>query len=245
MAKTSAQKAADLTASFEGSAGYGSLSGNFDKAGISFGFIQFNLISNTLQPVIRAMYAVDPVRFRRACTVPNAWFKGPHDHTEDLLVMAGLSGAAAVAWAVSRQDAGFRLLPHWTAVFGNLAREPLFQAVQARFAKPYMDRAVTYMAAYGFRSERALSLLFDICVQCGSITLGSKTRYQLATAGRSLDEQGKLKALATAVMKQDDREWVQRDILSRKMTIAVGMGVVHSTPYNLAKDFGITDAPVT
>lgn len=245
MAKTSQQKAADLTASFEGAAGYASLAGNFDGAGISFGFIQFNFGSGTLQPVIRAMRAADPERFRRACTQPNAWHGGLYDHTAELMKVAAMDRAAAVKWAVERQDSGGRLLPHWTAVFLALGRDPVFQAIQARFAKPYMDRALAYMKTYGFRSERALALLFDVCVQCGSITLGSRTRYLAATAGWSLGEQAKLKALAVAVTKQDSRAWVQRDILSRKMTIAEGFGVVHGRPYNVAKDFGITDAPAT
>lgn len=245
MVKTSEQKAADLTAAFEGSAGYSSLTGNFDGAGISFGFIQYNFGSGTLQPVLRAMFAADPAEFRRCCTVMNAWFGKVYDHTSDLLAAANMGNAAAVKWARDRQDSGFRLLPHWTAIFKNLGAVPAFQAVQARFAKRYMDTARKIMKTFGFKSERALCLGFDIAVQCGSVTLGSRARYAKATVGRKIDELAKLEALARAVQFQDSRGWVQRDILSRKLTIAKGFGVVHGRAYNLAKDFGIGDRPAT
>jgi hypothetical protein len=242
--KTTIEKCFELTGAFEGG-GYAALAGNFDGAGISFGVIQYNLYSKTLQPVIRDMYAAGPQTFRRCMT--HVVQGKAIDLTDELLRVCAMAPAAAVQWAQARQDTGGRFLPHydhWVRAFKALATVDGFNVVQRKHASRYMERAQGYVKSYGFKSERALALMFDISVQCGSITLGSWTRYQAATVGRVLTEQKKLEALARAVQFQDSRAWVQRDILSRKLTIATGVGIVHGRSYNLHRDFGITDARI-
>jgi hypothetical protein len=97
------------------------------------------------------------------------------------------------------------------------------------------------MTKYGFKSERALCLLFDICVQMGSITLASHKRY-MGAVSRSTSEQLCLIAMAEAVVPQAGR-W-GFDVRARKMAIARGTGIVHGRSYNMSTDFGVTDAPV-
>lgn len=237
---TSQEKCFALTGAFEGR-GYRSLSGSFDGQGISFGFLQWNLGQGTLQPLLKAMHKAGPKTFQRCCTV---WVSSKDterllDLSGDLLQVAGRTPADAVAWAEQRQDEGDRLLPHWVQVFYNLADEPGFQAIQRQFAKPYMDKAIAYAQTFNFQSERGLALLFDICVQMGSITAPSRQRYQATAKG---DEADRLLAMAHAVTPQAGKRWA-RDVLSRKRTIALGKGVVHGMPYHLERDFGISLKP--
>lgn len=235
------EKCFNLTAAFEGG-GYAALSGNFDGQGISFGFLQWNLGRGTLQPLIRAMFEANHAAFRTCCTQYVDHYKKTMDLSTDFLAVGYMDSDIAVKWAVQRQDKGHRLLPHWTKIFKALAAVPEFQAVQRRFARPYLDRALTYQNTYGFRSERGLALMFDICVQMGSIGPGARGRYAAAVTGRALTEQQKLEAMATAIAPQGG-PWA-KDVLSRKMTIAKGAGIVHGRPYQLERDFGLTLGPV-
>lgn len=95
---------------------------------------------------------------------------------------------------------------------------------------------------YGWKSERGLALAFDIAVQMGSVGPGARARYAAATAGRGLGEAGLLAAMARAIAPQGGR-WAA-DVLSRKLTIAVGAGIVHGRSYNVERDFDITMRPV-
>lgn len=240
MTKTTEEKCFALTAAFEGG-GYTALAGNFDGQGISFGVIQFNLGRGTLQPLLLAMYRLHPAAFARCCTV--AVQGRTQDVTSSLLELIGLSPTQGVAWAKARQDAGGRFRPeytHWVTIFRHLGTEPEFQAVQRAKAEPYMVTARGIVARYGWRSERALALAFDIAVQMGSVGPGARLRY--ARASRGLGELAQLAAMAKAIAPQGGR-WA-RDVLSRKLAIALGAGVVHGRSHHLERDFGITTGPV-
>lgn len=237
----SEEKAFLITSSYEG-AGYIELTGNFDGQGFSFGVICFNLGKNTLQPLIRAMYQAGPETFKKCCTVKvaSAPYNGAFvDLSNDLLAVCNeMTPEQAVKWAEARQDGNHRPMQHWSSVFHNLGSEPGFQAIQRKFAKPYMDKAKKYMSEFGFVSERALALLYDICVQMGSVKIASLQRYRNGMKPGML-EQERLVLLAQSVAPQAGR-W-SSDGLSRKMAIAKGTGKVHGRYYDMAKDFGLTD----
>lgn len=232
-------KAWAVTMAFEGG-GYTNLSGSFDGMGVSFGALQWNLGKGTLQALLKRMNQEYPVEFRRACDVPG----GPegYDLGLELLKIAAMPPSAAVKWAEERQDAGHRFKPeykHWVTVFRGLGAVPQLQAVQRAAGSPYMATAKRYMAQLGFRSERALCLLFDIAVQMGSIKAQSMARYNAACVeNKGASEELRLALLARAVAPQGGR-WAN-DVLSRKLTIARGAGIVHGRSYHLERDFGVT-----
>lgn len=235
---TAEEKAWAVTMAFEGG-GYGNLSGSFDSMGVSFGALQFNLGKGTLQALIKRMNHECPVEFRRTCNVPNPLGK---DLGLELLKVCALSSTEAVKWAEERQDEGHRFKPeyrHWVTVFRGIGAVPQLQAVQRKQGAGYMAAAKRYMARFGFRSERALCLLFDIAVQMGSIKAASVTRYNAWLVERKgAGEEAKLEALARAVGPQGGR-W-ERDVLSRKLTIAIGKGIVHGRSHHLERDYGVT-----
>ncbi len=236
---TTIEKCFLLTGAFEGG-GYDTLSGNFDGMGISFGFLQWNLGQGTLQSLLLSMYEAGPKTFQRCCTQPVAQFGGAtKDLTQDLLAVCRMPKAEGVAWAAARCSGRYSaLLPHWRAVFKALAAEPGFQRIQRNHANPYVNTAKGCMIQYGFESERALALFFDVSVQQGSVDGDSRQAY-LATLTEDQSEETRLYNMAKCVGQQANPEWIQ-DVTQRKMTIALGRGTVHGTAYNLEQDFGIT-----
>lgn len=246
MQDTTIEKIFRLTAAFEGGAGYATLSGDFDGQGISFGAMQWNLGMGTLQRLLLAIHKAGPATFERCLTQPVAAapYNGkPVNLAPDLLRVCRELGAPnrraeAVAWARERQDGRGRLLPHWTAAFKALAAEPGFQAIQRQYAGPYLTRAAGYLPRFGLKSQRAAALMFDITIQCGSILPGTARRLDGELA-RVTGEQARMERIAVAVADQVNRRW-RLDVLSRKMTIARGAGVVHGRAYHLARDFAIT-----
>lgn len=241
---TTVEKCFALTGAFEGK-GYSTLAGNGDGQGLSWGFIQWCFGQGTLQALLLAMHANGPATFRRCCTQPVAQMAGKVvDLSADLIAICSQPNGRAVAWAAARQDSKHVPLKHWRDAFDALAAEPGFQAIQRAHAGAYMDRAKKYQSRYSFQSERALALLFDICVQQGSILADTHDLY-MATAHQSGPyESDRLEALARAAGRQADARWIQ-DVTARKMTIARGRGTVHGTVYDIARDFGITMDPVT
>jgi hypothetical protein len=243
--RTSAEKAFAITMSFEGDGGYASLSGNFDGEGISFGCVQFNLGQGTLQPVLLDMQANGPATFAKCFTQHVALFNRDVDLSGEIIKVCHLAPSDAVVWAKSMQDSKGDFLKsydHWEMAFKALATIAGFNAVQRKHAGVYMDRAKAYMSAFGFKSERALCLLFDICIQMGSISLMSKARYHAASIGQPNDEPSRLIRLAKAVTPQGGK--YSGDVLARKLCIAAGSGLVHGHTYDLQRDFGVTDGPV-
>lgn len=241
---TSEEKCFAVTGAFEGG-GYANLTGNFDGMGISFGFLQWNLGKGTLQPLIKAMYQLDPALFTRCCTVrvDSPPYNGKIVNLgPDLLDVCELSSTGAVRWATQRQTSKFQLLPHWRLVFGSLGHEPKFQAVQRQKAGAYMTKARQIMKDFGFKSERALVFCFDVAVQMGSVKPPSRGRYLHMMAANS-SEKAKLSTLARALGPQAGK-WEQ-DVLSRKLCIALGTGRVHGRDYDLLRLYGVSDLEVT
>ena len=193
------------------------------------------------------MHNRNPELFKTCCTVYVNLYKKKMDLSKPLLQICDRSVATIRAFFTdpSRQDPiKKRLVPHWEELFKNLGKQPEFQVVQREFAKPYMDRAIDYCKKYKFVSERAVALMYDICVQLGSLSTGTRARYAAATMGRVITEQTRLIKMAEAVTKQANKKW-QADVYSRKMCIAnQGKGFVHGKAQNLERDFGLGDDPV-
>lgn len=237
----SKQRAMAITGTFEG-AGWGGVSNAGDGMGWSFGVIQWNFGQSTLQPLILDMQANGPQTFVTACTQPVAAYGGkPINLAPELLAAVRLPGRGGVQWCEQHQDANGQPLPHWRAVFEALGNVQGFRTVQLKHAKPYMDRAEVYMSQFGFATDRALCLLFDVCVQMGSISDESRARYAIESASAT-SEQQKLVALARAVGPQAG-QW-SSDVESRKLAIATGKGIVHGRVFDGAA-FGLNDGPVT
>ena len=232
---TTEEKCWLLTPDFEGN-GYAGLTGDFDGQGWSYGILSWACGEGTLQPLIKSFYDNGPATFQRCCTVPvNGTVT---DLSPDLLAWLKMPVAEATQWAAARceTEGNRQPLAHWLQVFKNLGEVPEYQALQREAGASYMAVAHSICRDLGFVTERGLALAFDIAVQDGSVRPEAKAAYKAAGS-----EQDRLISLAHAVAKASR---YPADVLSRKMTIATGSGVVHDKYYNLAAWPGLTLGPI-
>jgi murein DD-endopeptidase MepM/ murein hydrolase activator NlpD len=212
------------------------LSNNFDKQGISFGCLQQNVGSESLQPLLAEM--------ERKYPEVMATVFSPKHHAQILAMLAD-NKRAQMAWAVGINQHGWK---RWRAEFAALGRTPENRRLQLKAAYSVYVKSLALAKKFGLHSERGVVLMFDILTQNGGMLghLGDASPAILQEFAKLKfngqdSELERLKVIAeqrAAVAKPD----YQKDVLSRKLSIAQGVGVVHRSTYNLEKDFGITMA---
>jgi hypothetical protein len=231
------RKIFNITGAFEGGDGFSNLAGNFDGQGLSFGFLQWSFGKGSLQPLLKSMWEKNPEKFREI-------FK---DGTDLLLAVLNSNDIhAQVQFARTLNDSKSRILEPWRSRFKALGGEPEFQDVQIEFAKTLLDKAKSFFKEYNLKTERGLSLMFDIVVQNGSISKETKWKIMKARKEKEADlrreliEREFLEIIAHIRAEAANPRWVE-DVRSRKLTIARGEGEVHGRFYNLEQEFGLGD----
>ena len=237
-----AQRCLALTGTFETSTGspdcYCGVAGNFDKQGISFGVLQWNFGQGTLQPLLNEMITAHR-------DVAETIFQ------DDLQALAGVLASARpeqLKWAASIQDARrFTIFEPWSGFFKALGRTPEFQAIQVEHADRIRQSADAMCQDFDVRTERALALMFDICVQNGSISRGTTAKIRsdfarIASGDPSAVEVARLQSIANRRAEAATPAFVE-DVRVRKLAIANGEGTVHNIQYNLEQQFGIRLVP--
>lgn len=132
--------------------GYASQNRNTDRAGLSFGIIQWSQRTGELGKLLARMQAADPELF--AATFGPEWRTLLETTKRGSLDPVG----GAVLWAEP-----------WTSRFRRAGGEPVFQAVQRRLARDgeHFRAAEQTARALGVTTERALALFYDTAVQQG------------------------------------------------------------------------------
>ena len=240
MSKTLFERCLELTGTFETSKlppeSYGVTVGNFDGAGMSFGVLQFNLLSGTLQPILREMIAKHP-------DIVKSCFGSLYPELQEMLDTR--STKAQIEWAKKRTINCRPLRPEWRDAFRRLGITPECIAIQRQAAKErYYTKAVTLFKEYGLQSERGFALMFDIATQNGGIYEATKKLIltdfaKLKGLSPEAAEVERMKIIATRRAEAANKKWVS-DVKNRKMTIALGFGTVHGVKVNLETDFDIT-----
>lgn len=214
---------------------FASVTGNFDGQGMSFGALQWNFGQGTLQPLLQEMLAKHP------------------DVASDIFganlaqLRQAISGdkAAAIGFAVSIQDPVKKaILNPWRQMFTSLGLTPEFQAIEVEGAAAYSRRGIALCQEYGLWSERGRALMFDICVQNGSIADSTKALIlaDFAKLPQSLSpedaELGRMRSVANRRAEAANPKFVE-DVRTRKLCIAEGRGTVHGITYDLESQFGL------
>jgi hypothetical protein len=208
---------------------FGTVSGDFDGQGLSFGILQWNLGSCSLQPLLEAFRRKDNARFQ-------AIMETDADFMEQV-IEAPCDEAPSLARSVML-DANGQVKEPWITRFGALGRERGFQEVQVQYMLPQVQKAYSLADEFGFHSERAVALFFDILVQNGGIPLLVRTQYEQdiqdreRSLGRALDEVERMKILANHQAEAANPKWVDT-VRARKLTIVDGEGSVNGITYNL------------
>lgn len=165
-------QALTVTATFEtgGNFPFQTVTGNFDGAGISFGPIQSNFQSGTLQQLFREFHTEHP-RLLKQC------FANPQ-HYDEWMELLGKPRRDQIRWADKRSVGSnkSRLAKPWRNYFAEIGSKKAFQEIMTRQAyRDYgsaMVKAVTWLSGVvpiQIRSFPCLAALFDLCVQQGSL----------------------------------------------------------------------------
>lgn len=226
-----------ITAAFEGKSGYATVRGNGDGMLLAAGMLRWCIGMATLQPLLKEMLKRDPNLFREHL--------GPVRGR----VLEGLASGQA-SWRDSATElTGSSLatrardiVPVWRSGLEAIMGGEIGVAVQREAMAPLLERAWQWCQDFGMATERALSLFLDIRVQNGSIESHCKARI-LDRFTPGMPDREKLTIVA------DERAStvggrMRANILNRKMCIITGKGDVDGRAYNLAEEFGLTDAVV-
>lgn len=223
-AKPSVREAAfRLTATFEG--GWDAVAGDFDGHILSYGPLQWNLGQGTLRPVLLLI----PEPTLRA-------YLG-----KEFVEALKAGNQALVSFVRQNVLQHGAVLPEWRVRLRTLANTPEARLAFLKGAEPYFGRAESLLGKTGWETERAYALAFDTAVQNGAPRNDHLREYakRLGAAGSPPEEWKRLKIWASVVADLANPRWRQ-DVLARKLTIAVGRGVVHGRRVDLEKDYNIS-----
>lgn len=229
-----ARRVVSLTAAFEhGEMGstecFETVTGDFDGQVLSFGILQWNLGSCTLQPLLRAFQEKDPRQFRASL--------GDGATFIERLLASSCEKAVTLARREFLTRKG-QVKERWLNRFRALGRIHAFQEVQLQFLLPYVQKAYRLADEFGFHSERAIALFFDIIIQNGGIPTSVRAQYtqDLQEAQRRLrrrlNEVERMELLARRQAEAANPRWVET-VWKRKFTIARGKGNVNGIRYDL------------
>jgi hypothetical protein len=213
---------------------FAGLSGDFDGQGLSFGALQWCIGQGSLQVLLRDMVGKQPQRFD-AIMGPSA---------AELRAVLGAPLDQQLQWAKSIGTSRGGIAEPWQGLFKTLGRDEAFQAIEVDHARKIYDSGLGLCRRFGLASERAVALMFDICVQNGGIDqlvctqIDADLRALPESAPGSTDEVPAMRIVARRRTAAANPRWAQ-DILARKLTIAEGSGEVHGDHYELDSQYGI------
>jgi hypothetical protein len=161
-----------VTAAFE-TAGdkFQQITGNFDKAGLSFGPAQVNFASGTLVPLFRKFIAADEAAVRACFTDADDW--------EEWLRVMAMPQKQQIEWAngISTGRGGHDVVEPWKGYFRAVGRVLRFREIMVEsMLSDYggkMMRALrqlrTLKPEIGIDHLRCICSLYDLVVQQGSL----------------------------------------------------------------------------
>lgn len=208
-----------VTAGFETSGDpYLQVTGNFDGAGLSFGPLQVNLKTGTLQELFRRFQARDERRLA-AC------FGALWPEWQRMLRLPSRVQQVAWADALSRGRNKADFDAQWKAALQNVGREPAFRSETLRYAYDVYGRKLIVALAWlkglapiPIRNFRCLAALYDLCVQQGSLDRAHDAIRTRVARERPGDEFALTRIAVEERGRRADPQW-RADCISRRLTI--------------------------
>lgn len=228
-------KALRITSTFETDKplDFGGLAGNFDDQGLSFGILQWNIKSGTLQPLLKEFISLSTTSF-------NSIFTKDSEKLKDLLLNKTLK--EHIQFALSINDSKNRIIEPWKSYFAKLASDSDMQTIQIHAAKNRLRTAEKYMPKFGFLTERAFVFLFDIVTQHGPNWLKVKNRGKMIAAriSRLSDEKAIMRVIAET-LAITTRPTFANFVRARRNIIIEGRGKIGKRYFDMERDFGLGD----
>jgi hypothetical protein len=233
----SEQKALAITSTLETGqrGGFNGLSGNFDGMGISFGLVNWNIGSGSLQPLLRDFAREFPRRWSTAF--------GPDADRFLSLILPRQDAARKSQLEFAKlemnvlRNGKWQVKQPWVTYFRRLAEDAEFQRIQVRYARILLNRANYFCDYFAFRTERAFCFMFDAVASHGMWWLTKKNsasvqvRRQLLRAklaslnarlgAANVSERHKLEAIAETLRDTSLGKWAER-VYARKMWFLTG-----------------------
>lgn len=244
------QRILSLTASFETGLSspecFGSVTGNFDGQGLSFGVLQCNINQGSLQPLWLKMREAHGDKLKEILG----------DNYDAFSKMLDSSKSDQMKWALDIQHTEiingrtvWKFDADWLRRLHNLGISQEMIDIQVENASRRFEIAQANRKIFELSSDRALALMFDINVQNGKVDVkgaGARIRQDymtipLSLTGRAVEER-KMEIIARRRAEVADPRW-RSDVLARKLTIALGRGRVHGKDYDLVTEFNLASDP--
>ncbi len=222
-----------LTADFEGH-GFTKAVGNFDQAGLTWGIIGFTLKNGELQKILEEIESSCDDCFREAF--------GPL--AEKMLEVLERPRAGQMQWAedISIGSNAYKIIGEWGEAFARLGSYPQVQRLQIEHTQSYWDIALRDAARFNLRTELGLALCFDSAVQNGGIDADEAESIRKKLDPSSPKTEQDVRAVIANVIAEGSKpRWVE-DVRRRKLTLALGHGMVHEAQY-LLSTWGIDELP--
>jgi hypothetical protein len=211
------------------------VAGNFDGMGISFGCLQWNFGMGSLQPLLKRFFTETSFDWKN------------DDCMKELYQVLAKTKKEQLAWADTLQDKvgkKYVIKTKWLDCFTEIGKNSV--DIQVEMVEGRLKIAKSWCHDMGLQSERALSLMFDINVQNGSlykkiisrnIDVKKAINDRINNAGNP-SEEDKLIIIAEERSKASNNRWIPV-VMSRKLCIAKGKGKVYGKMVNL-DDFDIS-----
>lgn len=215
----------------------GMVVGDIDGSGLSLGFLGLNVRQGTLQPLLQKMNKEHPGMLKDIF----------QENLTAFLEFLELDSNAQLDWAKSLSadsTTKYRIKEPWNSMFKQLGKTDEFQQIYLDAAMPIFEQAIKWTEELGFKSERALALMYDIRIQNGRLSVNTISKYQSDIAeyskaiGREPSETERLLLLANRVIEHSPSRWAKL-VARRKLFISNGEGDVNGI-YRSLNDFGIT-----
>ncbi|MGE5626756.1 MAG: SH3 domain-containing protein [Solirubrobacterales bacterium] len=202
------------------------IAGNFDREGLSLGYLQWCIGQRTLQPMLNRMDREYNIEMK---TIFGTNYGAIHNMLLDTY-------DNQLKWAYSINTSGNSIQEPWYSQFLSLVSNSHFKQIEDDAVAYTVKQSMLICDKYNLKSIRGFALAFDIVTQNGGIsTEASKTIDTSLAQNAGITEKALLKVIADAVSGNS------QDVSSRKNAIVNGQGIVHGSMLNLDTNYGLSD----
>ena len=221
--------AKSITKQFEVGTG-NQIAGNFDGAGLSLGYFQWNIGQKTLQPLLIRM---DREYNDEMMTIFGVNYNSIHNML--------LDPNSQFDWAKSINDSTNNIIEPWNSQFVSLCNNKDFISIEADAEVYTVNQAMILICdRYNLKTVRGFALALDIITQNGSISTAAANIIDTAiNQNPNMSEKSKLGIIANAVASTAFSG--SEDIRLRKTAIVNGQGNVHGSMLYLDTNYGLSD----
>lgn len=185
-----------LTAQMEGVGKFGALNLNTDKAGLSYGLIQWAQRPGRLPEILKAFQAADSPRY------VEVFGQGDAGLSQDLIAhVSRVNGGVNPKTGVTINPAFNLIADPWTNRFRASALDPVFQRAQVSTALSVFRKSYRIIQGYApeLTSERSVAFMLDVANQFGDA--GTRNVYN-AVKRTAMSEQDLLEAIADETVRR-------------------------------------------